>query len=319
MAPKNEAAFLLGAKSALRIKEALYTLPGPNELAVQNRAVAINIVDAAKQLLGDTLLDYVKMPCVQGSDLAGDVVEVGSAVSRFKAGDRVLAYAAGTLPFGNRLPEGAFQRYTVIREHMAALLPATTPYEHACQPKSTNQAVVITSGASSVGASAVQLAAAAGYDVYTTASPKNFDFVQGLGAVDVLDYHKSSCVDDMATALQSKKVAGALSIGLGGVAICAQVLNRTDSIKFIADAGPPPPEGYPEGIKSKFIIDLQALPEPGGVVGRIFEILLPMALLAGQLVPAPKPWVVGNGLQRIQEALDIRWKGVSAQKVVVTL
>jgi NADPH:quinone reductase-like Zn-dependent oxidoreductase len=33
---------------------------------------------------------------VLGSDVAGEVVEVGSAVTRFRTGDRVLGHAVGT-------------------------------------------------------------------------------------------------------------------------------------------------------------------------------------------------------------------------------
>lgn len=46
---------------------------------------------------------------------------------------------------------------------------------------------------------------------------------------------------------------------------------------------------------------------------------LPEALKSGQLKPAPKARVVGNGLDKIQEAVDVSRKGVSASKVVITL
>ncbi|EQK97326.1 zinc-binding oxidoreductase CipB [Ophiocordyceps sinensis CO18] len=113
MASSNKAIFLANGtpNCPLEIKERPLTLPGPQELVVKNRFVAINPVDAYKQLLGEALLPYVAWPHVPGSDLAGEVVHVGSAGSRFAVGDRVIPYAAGTLPFGNRPAEGAFQRY----------------------------------------------------------------------------------------------------------------------------------------------------------------------------------------------------------------
>ncbi|KAI1380096.1 GroES-like protein [Hypoxylon crocopeplum] len=346
MAPTNQAAYLVAPNTPLDVKEAPYTSPGPNELVVKNRALAINIVDAAKQLLGDALLPYIKWPCVNGEDLAGDVVEVGSAVTGFKVGDRVIAYSAGTLPFANRPEEGAFQQYTVVRDHMTAPFPESISYERACvlplcfttaayglfhydflgldlptvpaaSPK--GEAIIITSGASSVGASAIQLAAAAGYEVYSTSSPSNFDLLRRLGASGVFDYHEDNCADSITAALKGKKVVGALTINTGGVAISGKVLKGTDSIKNIADAGPPPPEGYPEGIKSRFI-DLLDLGDPNAVVGKIFRDFAPKALATGQLVPEPEPWVVGQGLESIQGAFETRLKGpVSAKKVVVTL
>ncbi|KAI1097905.1 GroES-like protein [Jackrogersella minutella] len=345
MAPSNQAAFLVAAKTPLEVKEAPYTPPGPNELVVKNHAVAINVFDPYKQVLGDALLSYIKWPIVLGEDLAGDVVEVGSAVTRFKVGDRVTAYSVGTMPFSNRTPEGGFQHYTVVREHLTVSFPSSIPYERAsvlplclataayglfhhdflgldlptapaASPK--GQALIITSGSSSVGASAIQLAVAAGYEVYSTASPKNFELVRRLGASGVYDYHEDSAADDIAAALKGKKVIGALTVNPGGVAISGKVLNNTDSVKNIADAGPPPPEGYPEGIKSRFI-DLLNLSDPNAVVGKVFRDFLPKALASGQFVPEPEPLVVGNGLEKIQEAFDIRLKGVSAQKIVVTL
>ncbi|KAI1418314.1 GroES-like protein [Hypoxylon sp. FL1857] len=345
MVPSNQAAFLTAAPVPLEVKEAPYTPPGPNELVVKNRAVAVNIVDPYKQLLGDVLLPYVKWPCVQGEDLSGDVVQVGKAVTRFKVGDRVLSYPAGTLPFGNRPAEGGFQLYTVAREHLTAKIPQSVTYERASvlplcfttaayglfhkdflgldlptSPAATpkGEAVVVTSGSSSVGANAIQLAVAAGYEVYSTASPKNFELVKRLGARGVFDYHEDDIADKIVAALKGKKVVGALTINPGGVAISSKVLNNTDSVKNIADAGPPPPEGYPEGIKSKFI-DLLDIGDPESVIGNIFRNFLPQALATGQLVPEPEPWVVGQGLESIQGAYEIRLKGVSAQKVVVTL
>src|SRR4051812_15010825 len=131
MAPTNHSALLTAAKTPLSVEETPYTPPGPTELVVKTAAVAINAVDGYKQLLGDVFLPYIKMPCVPGNDLAGEVVEVGSGVTRFRPGDRVLAEAAGTADFGNRPPEGAFQEYVVVREHLTAKVPDGVPYERA--------------------------------------------------------------------------------------------------------------------------------------------------------------------------------------------
>jgi hypothetical protein len=49
------------------------------------------------------------------------------------------------------------------------------------------------------------------------------------------------------------------------------------------------------------------------------QFFLPKALKNGTFVASPEPFVVGKGLEAIQEAFSIQEKGVSAKKVVVSL
>ncbi len=98
---------------------------------VANRAVAVNPVDWIVQDIGRLIFTWIKPPFVLGSDLAGEVVQVGSAVTRFCVGDRVLAHAAGMDKSRNRAAEGAFQDSTVVLERMTSLIPTTMSYEDA--------------------------------------------------------------------------------------------------------------------------------------------------------------------------------------------
>jgi len=377
MPPSNSAAWLPAkCVKPLKVGPAPYTPPGAGEIVVKNGAVAINPVDWAKQLLGDALLGYIQYPFILGGDVAGQVVEVGLGVRRFRVGDRVLGHAIGGAPASNNPAEGAFQQYTVIREHFAAAIPDWVSYEQACvlpltlstaayglfhkdflaldppivpppSPTASSKAIVITGGASSVGSNAVQLAVSAGYQVYSTASPKNFAYVEKLGATRAFDYHSATLVDDMVAELQGKTLAGAYAIGNGSVEACNKVLRRCggNSKKFIALAGFPLPAqqlttyvgtaaffvstiwwmgqtavtSYFTGVHTKFI-DGKDLCQVDSVVSRlVYRDFLPRALAARQFVPAPEPLVVGRGLDKIQEAMDVQQKGVSAQKVVVSL
>jgi NADPH:quinone reductase-like Zn-dependent oxidoreductase len=63
--------------------------PGPDEVVVKNRAVAVNPVDWKIQAAGGAWLKL--WPIVLGTDIAGELHEVGSNVTKFKKGDRVLA------------------------------------------------------------------------------------------------------------------------------------------------------------------------------------------------------------------------------------
>lgn len=89
-----------------------------------------------------------------------------------------------------------------------------------------------------MGSNAIQLAAAAGYEVVTTASPRNFDFVRKLGAGQVFDHHSPTVVDDVLRALQGTTVAGALAIGNGSAQACADVVSSCRGTRFVSMATP---------------------------------------------------------------------------------
>lgn len=129
--PTNAAAWLGAKQAQLEVRPAPYTHPRDNEIVVKNHAVAINPLDWITQVVGNLILPWITYPFVLGSDLVGEVVEVGTAVTRFSVGDRVLGHAVGTDRKRNRSAEGAFQDYTVVLAHMASPIPGTLPYEHA--------------------------------------------------------------------------------------------------------------------------------------------------------------------------------------------
>jgi hypothetical protein len=72
------------------------------------------------------------------------------------------------------------------------------------------------------------------------------------------------------------------------------------------------------GVEVKFIL-VDGLVDPDSVVSRVYKDFLPRALEQRQFVPAPPPQIVGQGLDKIQDALDLQRKGVSGRKIVVTL
>ena len=107
-------------KAQLTIAPAPYTPPRTNEIVVKNHAMAVNPLDWIIQVAGAIVFRWIKYPFVLGSDMAGEVVEVGQAVTRFKVGDRVLAHAVGTDKDRNNAAEDAFQQYTIVLAHMVA-------------------------------------------------------------------------------------------------------------------------------------------------------------------------------------------------------
>ena len=371
--PENHAAYLMtkGARP-LEVKAAPYTAPGLDEIVVKNAACAINPLDWAKQMMGDLLFGWVKYPIVLGSDVAGEVVEVGPAVNAklFKVGDRVVGNAVGMDKRGNGAAEGGFQEYTVLRSNMAAPIPADLSYERACvlplglstascglfmkdqlalqypslPPKPTGQTVVIWGGSTSVGCNAIQLARAAGYEVITTASPRNFEYMKQLGASHVLDYHSESAVRDIVRLLDDKACAGALAVGYKSTEACVSIVAACKGRKFVSQASAPfDIWKFPSDLLGMLGTVIVAIPSIISVLVKakinkvgmkfifgtdlmenevskaIWHDFLPTALAKGDFVPAPEPHVVGKGLNRMQEAMDMNKQGVSAKKVVVTL
>jgi NADPH:quinone reductase-like Zn-dependent oxidoreductase len=365
MAPTNQAAYQPAQKAnTLEVRTAPYTPSGEGQIVVKNAAVAINPIDRLIQSRGDIMFTHLKYPFVLGSDLAGEVVEVGKDVTRFQVGDRVLGFGRAAVKDVNDPAQGAFQNYTVIRADLASPIPSNMPYEKAAvlplgistaaaglfEKSALNlelpteparpfngKSVIIWGGSTSVGCNAIQLAVA----VFSTASPKNHEYLKTLGASQVFDYRSPTVAEDMIHALKGKSIVGALSIGNGAAEKCMQILDKSTCInKFVAMATFPVPEKEPQsfvmlrtviffvswliaykfkgmikGIKSTLItIDVNS-----GVSEHIFVDFLPKALQKGSYVAAPEPEVIGQGLESIQEAFNLQKKGVSAKKLVVSL
>jgi NADPH:quinone reductase-like Zn-dependent oxidoreductase len=136
---------------------------------------------------------------VPGIDVAGTVVAVGSAVTRFGVGEEV---------FG--MSRGSFAEYAAAREDKLAHKPKTVSFEQAAvvgvsggtalqaleagrvQP---GQRVLIIGASGGVGSYAVQLAKAAGAEVTGVCSTGKLDLVTGLGADHVVDYTREDFAD----------------------------------------------------------------------------------------------------------------------------
>ena len=341
--PSNIAAWLPAQRvRPLEVKSAPYTHPDENEIVIKNGAVALNSVDYKRQELGDLLFSWTTYPCVLGSDVSGEVVEVGSGVSRFKVGDRVAG--VGVALTSNKPFHGAFQAYTVLPTVLVSPIPSNLSYESAsvlplalstaacglfqkeflalqfpsfpAKPM-TGETVLVWGGSTSVGSNAMQLAVAAGYEVIATASPKNFDYVKKLGASEVFDYRSESAVSDLINAFKGRTSAGAVSIGDGAESACAKVLEKSSGKKFIAMISRPGKEPLPDNIGTKFVFGSDLKDNEVGPA--IWTDFLPEALREGAYVAAPDAEVVGKGLESVQSGLDLLGKGVSAKKYVVSL
>jgi len=374
MTPQTHLALLLpGKRAPLTIASVPDVSPGAGEIAVKVRALAVNPFDRYVQAVGDVITGYLAYPAVMGTDVAGEVVAVGPGVSRFRIGDRVLGHAVGIEKSRNKAAEGGFQEVVLLLAHMASPIPADLSFDNAAvlplglstaacglfqkdflalapprmDPVSTGEIVLVWGGSSSVGSNAIQLARAAGYEVATTCSPANFDYVRRLGAAHVFDYRHPSVHAQIVDAMRGRQVAGAITVGQGAAAACMRILAQCEGRRFVAQASAPASFDDVTAGPGRWRKLLPALANmvAGGValkllakrtgletkmiwggslvdneVGEmIYGAFLPEALSRKTYAAMPPSEVVGHGLQFISEAMERQRRGVSARKLVVTL
>ncbi|KAL9639604.1 MAG: hypothetical protein Q9204_001014, partial [Flavoplaca sp. TL-2023a] len=113
MPGKHQAAVLPSAGSPLSIIDRDTPDPGPNEILIETKAIAVNPVDYYQRDFGRPPTPFY--PAVLGEDVAGLVVKLGSNVSDSPPpGSRVLAFASSF--YQNGSPDhGAFQKKTLAR------------------------------------------------------------------------------------------------------------------------------------------------------------------------------------------------------------
>jgi NADPH2:quinone reductase len=177
----------------------------PTQVKIRLRAAGVNPVDTKIRQRG--LFFQSALPAVLGCDGAGEIVEVGSAVDRFKPGDSVWLCHGGL----GREP-GKYAEYTVAEQSEVAISPARADFVTAAAAPlvlitawealhdraklAAGQDVLIHAGAGGVGHVAIQLAKAAGARVITTVSSKEkAALAQALGAAETIDYRREDVVE----------------------------------------------------------------------------------------------------------------------------
>lgn len=96
--------------------------PGPNEICIRTKAVALNPLDWKNRAFGVTVQSW---PAVLGIDAAGVIDSVGESVEDFKTGDEIFG-------IGGMDNRGAtFQEIITVPSHFVAKKPASLTFEEA--------------------------------------------------------------------------------------------------------------------------------------------------------------------------------------------
>ena len=214
-------------------------IQSPTQIKVRLHAAGVNPIDT--KIRGRGLFYGAQPPAILGCDGAGEVVEVGSAVSRFQPGDKVWFCHGG---LGRE--QGNYAEYTVLEEGRAEFKPAKVDMIQAAAAPlvlitawealfdrgrlEADQTVLVHAGAGGVGHVAIQLAKRRGARVITTVStPEKAELARALGADSVVEYPH----EDLAAAVDAFTEGRGLNLVLDTVG--PQVFRQ--SLPLLAEYG----------------------------------------------------------------------------------
>ncbi|PGH27450.1 hypothetical protein AJ80_00929 [Polytolypa hystricis UAMH7299] len=214
--------------------------PAANQVLVKISHAAQNPTDVQSfdgNLFGDG--------AVLGCDFVGEVMKLGSEVTRLAKGDIV----AGLIWGGEVKGLGAYSHYCLANERISFKVPQSISRAHAStvplaaataflalfskdclgldrkQAKGTS--VLVWGGSSNVGLYTIQLASFYGFNVVATCSPRNEDLVRSYGAKHVFDYRDEFVAEKIRTAVPDLKhtfdtVGNTTSSSIASRALCGE-------------------------------------------------------------------------------------------------
>src|SRR3954454_8656306 len=189
-----------GSAEVLELKEIERPAIGEHDVLVRVRAAGVNPADWALM----NVFPYIARPAplyglrrphnpIRGTDLAGEVVAIGSGVTEFHPGDEV---------FGSS--RGSYAEYAAAPETTLALKPARLSFDEAATlPMAGTVAlqairdhgrvgpghrVLINGAGGGIGTFAVQIAKSLGAEVTAVASTGSLALLRSIGADHVIDY-----------------------------------------------------------------------------------------------------------------------------------
>ena len=190
-----------GAPEVFEMREAPDPVPGAGEVRIRVRAAGINFADVLSRL--GLYPDAPKPPVVVGYEVAGHVDAIGSGVTGFAEGDRVVSLTR----FGGYsdvvvVPAGqAFHFPLDLSDAEAAAIPVTyltaalALYRMAAL--SAGETVLIHNAGGGVGIAASQLARLRRATVIGTASARKHDALRGFGVEYLVDYTHANVADEV--------------------------------------------------------------------------------------------------------------------------
>jgi NADPH:quinone reductase-like Zn-dependent oxidoreductase len=193
-----------GPADVQRIEEVARPVPNDDEVLVKIHASTVTRTDIGVRSAKPALIRVffgLRRPKqrILGTELAGEIVEIGSAVTMFAVGDHVFGSTSS-------FRSGTHAEYIAMRESAPiALIPAGMTYEQAAAVTDgailalmcleaghvhKGQKMLIYGASGAIGTAGVQLAKYFEADVTAVCNTKNVELVKSLGADRVIDYTK---------------------------------------------------------------------------------------------------------------------------------
>ena len=192
-----------GPPKVLQLKEVGKPTPKDNEALVKVYASSLNAADL--EILKGIFVNRIAAPFrpihkILGTDIAGQIIQVGAKVKQFQPGDEIW----GDLSFP--LGSGAFAEYVCVPEDALGLKPSSMTFEEAAaiptagavalqnllakKPLQPGQKVLINGAGGGVGTFAVQIAKHFGAEVTGVDSKEKLEMLRLIGADHVIDYNQ---------------------------------------------------------------------------------------------------------------------------------
>ncbi|CAH9074267.1 unnamed protein product [Cuscuta epithymum] len=190
--------------AALKQVEVPIPTPSRDEILLKVEAVSLNPFDGRIQKGVARPVLPGRFPYTPATDVAGEVIEVGSDVKNFKVGNKVLTVfsfrnGGGLAEYAIAKENSVVERPPEVSAAEAAGLPiagltaylALTEVSGIKLDGSTitlKKNILVTAASGGVGHYTVQLAKLGNVHVTATCGTRNIGFVKSLGADEVLDY-----------------------------------------------------------------------------------------------------------------------------------
>ncbi len=300
--------------------------PGPHQLLVKVAAIGVNRADVMQRTGA-----YAPPPGesdILGLELSGDVAATGTAVTRFRAGQRVFGLVAA----------GAYAEYALVHEQLAVEMPAAWSYVQAaaviemfCTANETlftlgelkaGERVLVHAAGSGIGSTAIQMARHVKAEAIATASvARKLEQARRLGASHVINYKERDFAADIMALTPAGVDVVEDFIGADYFQRNLAVLRPLGRLVTVGVLGPDHADIDVRPILYKrlkvlgFTLRPQSIAEKAAIVARFVERWMP-PLLARQIEPvmyAEVPFAKAGEAHRIMEA------GENFGKIVMTL